>query len=43
MRKIIFPPPRFFFTPLVSIYASKTVSFEKFGKYLPVFFGIFEK
>jgi hypothetical protein len=34
-------PPRFSFIPLVSIYATKTVSFEKFGKHLPIFFWVF--
>jgi hypothetical protein len=33
----------FFFTRLISIYASKTVSLEKFEKYLPIFFEFFEK
>jgi hypothetical protein len=37
--KISFSTPRFFSTPLVSIYTPKTVSFEKFRKYLPKFFG----
>jgi hypothetical protein len=36
-------PLRFFFTPLVCIYAPKTVSIEKFGKHLPIVFGFFEK
>jgi hypothetical protein len=34
-----FHPPRFFFIPLISIYAPKTVSFEKFEKHLPNFLG----
>jgi hypothetical protein len=34
-------PSRFFFILLVFIYAPKIVSFEKFGKHLPIFFGFF--